>query len=257
MATYYYTSLFKKEDVRITSKFSTEHKGLDLSRGVVETPIYFPNKAVEGTVWKILKGYTVNGKYYDNAPIIYIKHKDGSGSRYIHSYPKNVKVTVGMKVKPGQQICCTGNSGYSFGDHIHFEWLKKWDDLNSRIDPTPFVINDKVLAPKPPVEPPVTPPPTECEKEVIRLNGVISGLNKSLADSQAQLKVVQAVANENMQSLIDTTNKYDSLRVDFNRVENERSEAIAKVNAGLGGVSAKDMFAELWRRLTRSLDREA
>ena len=47
MATYYYTSLFKKEDVRITSKFSTEHKGLDLSRGVVETPIYFPNKAVE------------------------------------------------------------------------------------------------------------------------------------------------------------------------------------------------------------------
>ena len=257
MATYYYTSLFKKEDVRITSKFSTEHKGLDLSRGVVETPIYFPNKAVEGTVWKILKGYTVNGKYYDNAPIIYIKHKDGSGSRYIHSYPKNVKVTVGMKVKPGQQICCTGNSGYSFGDHIHFEWLKKWDDLNSRIDPTPFVINDKVLAPKPPVEPPVTPPPTECEKEVIRLNGVISGLNKSLADSQAQLKVVQAVANENMQSLIDTTNKYDSLRVDFNRVENERNEAIAKVNAGLGGVSAKDMFAELWRRLTRSLDREA
>lgn len=261
MATYYYTSLFKEEDVRITNKFSATHKGLDLSRGVVETPIYFPNKGVEGTVWKILKGYTVNGKYYDNAPIIYIRHKDGSGSRYIHSYPKNIKVTVGMKVKPGQQICCTGNSGYSFGDHIHFEWLKKWDDLNSRIDPTPFVINDRVSAPKPPATPPVEPPqppqPTECEKEVIRLNGVISGLNKSLADSQAQLKVVQAVANENMDSYLELQKKYDALHVNFNRIENEKNDAIAKLNTGLVGVSAKDMFAELWRRLTKSLDSQA
>jgi len=258
MATYYYTSLFKKEDVRITNKFSSTHKGLDLSRGVVETPIYFPNKAVSGEVWKILKGYTLNGKYYADAPIIYIKHKDGSGSRYIHSYPKNVKVKVGDKVKVGQQICCTGNSGYSFGDHLHFEWLKKWDDLNTRIDPTPFVINDRVLAPTtPPVTPPQPPQPTECEKEVSRLNGVIEGLVKSLGDSQAQLKLVEAVANENMQAYLELQKKYDILHVDFNRVENEKNEAIAKINMGLAGVSAKDMFAELWRRLTKSLDREA
>jgi len=137
-----YTSLFKKDDVRITQKFSSTHKGLDLSRGVVEQPIYFPNKAISGYVWKILSGYSSGGVYYSNAPIIYIKHKNGSGSRYIHSYPKNVKVKVGDNVIAGQQICATGNSGHSFGDHLHFEWLTKWDDLNTRVNPEPYVIND-------------------------------------------------------------------------------------------------------------------
>lgn len=137
-----YTSLFKKDDVRITTPFSSSHKGIDLSRGVVRQPIYLPNKAVSGTVWKILPGYTKNGVEYKDAPIIYVKHKDGSGSRYIHSYPKDVKVKVGDTVVAGQQICCTGNSGHSTADHLHFEWLTKWDDLNTRVDPAPYVMND-------------------------------------------------------------------------------------------------------------------
>lgn len=139
-----YTSLFKKDDVRITTPFSSGHKGIDLSRGVVRQPIHLPNRAVSGEVWKILPGYSKNGVYYADAPIIYVKHKDGSGSRYIHSYPKDVKVKVGDKVVAGQQICCTGNSGHSFLDHLHFEWLTKWDDLNTRVDPTPYVMNDNM-----------------------------------------------------------------------------------------------------------------
>ena len=138
-----YTSLFKKDDVRVTQAFSSSHKGIDLSRGVVRQPIYLPNRAVSGTVWKILSGYTKDGVEYKDAPIIYIKHKDGSGSRYIHSYPKDVKVKVGDTVVAGQQICCTGNSGHSHADHLHFEWLTKWDDLNTRVDPAPYVMNDK------------------------------------------------------------------------------------------------------------------
>jgi len=137
-----YTSLFKQSDVRVTTPFSTTHKGLDLSRGVVEQPIYLPNKAIKGTVWKILPAYSTGGVYYPNSPIIYVKHQDGSGSRYIHSYPRNVKVKVGDTVVAGQQICATGNSGHSFGDHLHFEWLTKWDDLTTRVDPAPFVMND-------------------------------------------------------------------------------------------------------------------
>jgi len=139
-----YTSLFKKDNVRITTPFSSSHKGIDLSNGVVRQPIYLPNKAVSGTVWKILPGYKKNGVEYKDAPIIYLKHKDGSGSRYIHSYPKDVKVKVGDTVVAGQQICCTGNSGHSHGDHLHFEWLTKWDNLNTRVDPTLFVMNDNM-----------------------------------------------------------------------------------------------------------------
>ena len=97
-----YTSLFKKDDVRVTQAFSSSHKGIDLSRGVVRQPIYLPNKAVSGTVWKILPSYSTGGVYYPDSPIIYIKHADGSGSRYIHSYPKDVKVKVGDTVLFGK-----------------------------------------------------------------------------------------------------------------------------------------------------------
>lgn len=138
----YYSSLFKKDDVRITQKYSSSHRGLDLSRGVVRSPVYFPNKAISGEVVSIISEYDYLGVHYKNAPIILIKHKDGSGSRYIHSYPEDVKVKVGDKVVAGQQICCTGNSGHSFGDHLHFEWLSNWSDLRTRIDPFNFVIND-------------------------------------------------------------------------------------------------------------------
>ena len=140
----YYSSLFKKDDVRITQKYSSSHKGIDLSRGVVRSPIYFPNKAISGEVVSIISEYDYLGVHYKNAPIILIKHKDGSGSRYIHSYPEDVKVKVGDKVVAGQQICCTGNSGHSKGDHLHFEWLSNWNDLRTRIDPYNFVINDNM-----------------------------------------------------------------------------------------------------------------
>lgn len=138
----YYSSLFKKGDVRITQKYSSSHRGLDLSRGVVRSPVYFPNKAISGEVVSIISEYDYLGVHYKNAPIILIKHKNGSGSRYIHSYTEDVKVKVGDKVVAGQQICCTGNSGHSFGDHLHFEWLSNWSDLRTRIDPFNFVIND-------------------------------------------------------------------------------------------------------------------
>lgn len=140
-----YSSLFK-QDVRITQAYKgASHKGLDLSTGKVEQPVYLPKKAIEGYVWKVLSGYSYGGKYYANSPIIYIKHKDGSGSRYIHSYTKNVKVKVGDTIKAGGQVCATGNSGYSFGDHLHFEWLKKWDDIYSHTDPVPLIFNENTM----------------------------------------------------------------------------------------------------------------
>jgi len=136
------TSLFK-QNVNVTQAYKgNTHKGIDLSTGKVEQPVYLPKRAIEGYVHKILAGYTYNGKYYRDSPIIYIKHKDGSGSRYIHSYPRNVKVKVGDTIKAGTQVCATGNSGYSFGDHLHFEWLKKWDDLASHTDPIPYITSE-------------------------------------------------------------------------------------------------------------------
>lgn len=215
-----YTSLFKRDDVRITTVFSlSTHKGLDLSRGVVEQPIYLPNKAISGYVWKILPSYSTGGVFYPDSPIIYVKHQDGSGSRYIHSYPRNVKVKVGDTVVAGQQICCTGNSGHSHGDHLHFEWLSKWDDLNTRIDPAPYVMNDQV----------VVNPCEEWQKQVEALKLEIKGLTEALATSQGVLegKVVElATANEKVKLLEDTLlqreKDFKALEEDYTRVLGER-----------------------------------
>jgi len=222
-----YTSLFKKDDVRITTPFSSSHKGLDLSRGVVEQPIYLPNRAISGTVWKILPGYTKNGVEYKDAPIIYIKHKDGSGSRYIHSYPKNVKVKVGDTVVAGQQICCTGNSGHSHGDHLHFEWLTKWDDLNTRVDPAPYVINDKTQTP--PTTPPDTPNCDEYIKQVNILKEENKGLTEALGTLKGTLEGKEGelkTANDRVKFLEDTLLQREkelrSLDEDYTRVLDER-----------------------------------
>lgn len=218
-----YTSLFKKDDVRITQAFSSTHKGLDLSRGVVEQPIYLPNKAVSGTVWKILPSYSTGGVNYPNAPIIYVRHKDDSGSRYIHSYPKNVKVKVGDTVVAGQQICCTGNSGHSFGDHLHFEWLTKWDDLNSRVNPAPFVMNDTVSVPE----------PISCEeyqKEIDRLEEANRGLTEALATSQGginklseELRLIKERVEFLEGTLAVRETELSDLELERNRILEERN----------------------------------
>jgi len=224
-----YTSLFKKDDVKITTPFSSSHKGLDLSRGVVRQPIYLPNRAVSGTVWKILPSYTKNGVEYKDAPIIYVKHKDGSGSRYIHSYPKDVKVKVGDTVVAGQQICCTGNSGHSHGDHLHFEWLTKWDDLNTRVDPAPYVINDKTQTP--PTTPPDTPNCDEYIKQVNILKEENKGLNEALEKSKNETKLakerevyLEGVVEEYKASEKSLTERNEYLEQEVARLEKEKGE---------------------------------
>lgn len=322
-----YTSLFKKDDVRITQAFSSTHKGLDLSRGIVEQPIYLPNKAVSGYVWKILPGYTSGGVYYPDSPIIYIKHSDGSGSRYIHSYPKNVKVKVGDSVVAGQQICCTGNSGHSFGDHLHFEWLTKWDDLNTRVDPAPYVVNDrpssfkvgdtvivtdvqnirkgsgtsfeitgetkigdvytieygprvadgytwwdfknadwvadvgkfKIYTPPTPPTPPTPVDPTiELNKQIETLKTENRGLAEALAASQGTLKAVEERVTfvEETLKLRDTELKEIEIQLDRtteerNRFEAEKNELL--MQGTLTSATTGAVFAELWKRITRSI----
>jgi len=54
---------------------------------------------------------------YGNA--IHIKHPDGKTTLYAHLSGINVK--AGQKVKVGQQIGKSGNTGRSFGAHLHFE----------------------------------------------------------------------------------------------------------------------------------------
>ena len=68
-----------------------------------------------------------------------LRHDDGYYTLYAHMAYNTVKVKVGDKVKKGQVLGYMGNTGYSFGGHLHFE-VRNSSDI--RIDPTPYLDKD-------------------------------------------------------------------------------------------------------------------
>lgn len=101
---------------------STYHKGVDwaISTG---TPVY---ASCGGTVAKAGWG---SGYGY----VVYIDHEDGKQTRYGHC--SKVLVSKGDKVKQGDKIALSGNTGVSTGPHLHFEILVN----GKQVDPYNYI----------------------------------------------------------------------------------------------------------------------
>ena len=59
-------------------------------------------------------------KYIREANFITIKHNDGTYAKYAHLKKGGVVVKVGQKIRRGQFIGYSGNTGYTKGPHLHF-----------------------------------------------------------------------------------------------------------------------------------------
>lgn len=128
--------VLKNGKTRITQGFSDKHKGVDLGRTHLAQPIIAHSG---GTVTQIQTGHKNNKGATGNASygnFVKIEHDDGYSTLYAHL--ASVAVKKGDKVKPGQEIGMMGNSGNSYGMHLHFEVRRH----NSRIDPTPYLESD-------------------------------------------------------------------------------------------------------------------
>ena len=68
--------------------------------------------------------------------LVEIDHGDGLVTRYGHNKQLNVK--IGDVVTKGQQIAFMGNTGRSTGAHVHYEVIRKGQQL----DPLPYVYRD-------------------------------------------------------------------------------------------------------------------
>ena len=68
-----------------------------------------------------------------------LKHSNGYYTLYAHMAYNTVKVKNGDKVKKGQVLGYMGNTGYSFGGHLHFE-VRDTNDI--KIDPMPYLDKD-------------------------------------------------------------------------------------------------------------------
>jgi len=87
------------------------HNGVDISGGSRGTPIY---AAAAGTV--IYTGYGYDGGYGNN---VEISHGGGYVTKYAHL--SSINVNVGQSVQRGEYIGGMGDTGRSFGVHLHFE----------------------------------------------------------------------------------------------------------------------------------------
>ena len=146
-------SVLKGGFCEITQGFINGHRGMDLvgknytiddiisydSGQVLMAVTGYGNGAGEGVNWR-----------YGN--FVKVLHDNGTVCLYAHM--EYVSVKVGQRVSKGQILGRMGNSGNSFGGHLHWEFWTK-NDYNSNIDPAPY------LAPKEPV---VLPKSVERDK---------------------------------------------------------------------------------------------
>lgn len=78
-------------------------------------------------------------KVYTAGNFVRIKHESGVYSRYLHLVKGSIKVKVGQKVKTGTVLGMEGNTGYSYGTHLHFDI----NDGTQYVDPLPYLLGEK------------------------------------------------------------------------------------------------------------------
>lgn len=92
------------------------HNGIDLVNGNPNTPIFAANSG---------KVVQASGEYYDwYGNYVVIQHSDGLYTGYAHL--SRIDVTAGQTVTAGQQLGLMGTTGPSTGEHLHFQFMKKF-----------------------------------------------------------------------------------------------------------------------------------
>lgn len=126
--------VLKKGSNRITQGYKTTHRGVDLGREHLTGEPVIAHTA--GTVTACVTGQrnhrgATGTASYGN----YVKIAHGDGYETLYAHLQTVSVAVGQTVTQGQTIGTMGNTGNSYGTHLHFEVRQN----GSRVDPTPYL----------------------------------------------------------------------------------------------------------------------
>lgn len=130
------TRTLKYGKCEITQEYKgTSHRGIDLVREGYQLDEITAHS--DGTVVQVINNCNANTPNDPTNPgnMVKIDHGNGYQTRYLHLAYKTVKVNVGDRVKKGEVIGYMGNTGNSFGGHLHFEVMKN----GTQIDPTKYL----------------------------------------------------------------------------------------------------------------------
>ena len=127
--------------IRITQIYHSGHLGVDFGwwTGYSNQELV---SIADGTVVTVVDGW---GNTYPNKRIygnyVIVDHGGGVFSLYGHLL-QGVKnyVKQGQKVKQGQAVGRMGNSGFSCGQHLHFELRNGGNSKTYSIDPIPWLV---------------------------------------------------------------------------------------------------------------------
>jgi len=100
------------------------HKGIDIA-APKGTPVV---AAMDGRVMR--SHYSPS---YGN--VVYLRHADGTSTRYAHMNSRARGLHIGDTVLQGQLLGTVGNTGLSDGNHLHFEWRKNLKQWGPTTDP--------------------------------------------------------------------------------------------------------------------------
>lgn len=101
-----------------------QHRGYDMAQ------------ACGSTIYAAGPGHVITaGVYLDYGNTVRIDHGDGLVTIYGHMQWDSIRVQVGDPVTAGTALGAEGNTGRSFGCHLHFEVR----DHDVRLDPQPFM----------------------------------------------------------------------------------------------------------------------
>nr|DAE91224.1 MAG TPA: peptidoglycan hydrolase [Caudoviricetes sp.] len=156
-----------------------------------------------------------NGSYGN---YVKIKHDNGYYTLYGHMAYNTVKVSVGQRVSKGQVLGYMGNTGMSYGGHLHFE-VRNTNDV--RIDPTEYLNSDLPNSQSVP-----TKSVEELAQEVIAGkygNGEDrkNALGDRYVEVQARVNEILAPAPEPSVDILDLVRK--TIRGDFGNGEDRRN----------------------------------
>lgn len=107
---------------RFAWRWNRLHKGIDIAARIGSPIVAAREGVVAYRGWK--EGFGL---------LVVIQHDEGQ-TYYAHC--KSAPVQTGQWVRRGETIASVGNSGHSFGAHLHFEYR---DVDNRSVDPSPYM----------------------------------------------------------------------------------------------------------------------